>query len=136
VGFLLMFANAAVDPIDHWGVPRHLPAMATLPWVAVPAAVTAIALLGLLASARRLPAGQIGSAARVMALGAAWFLAGTAPFVVLDDRLFLRYSLFGNAGLAFILVSAPLALVDWGVVRSGAAATPAAKSPTPAPTPP
>lgn len=129
-GYLLMFANGAVDRFDLEGVPRALPLVAGRWPVALPALGAALALVALLALARRLPAGGAGRGARAMALGAAWFLAGTAPFVVLDDRLFLRYSVFGNAGLALLLSAVPLVLLDFRALRGAGAAAPAGAAPT------
>ena len=37
---------------------------------------------------------------RLAAFGYGWFLVATAPFVILDDRLFMRYGYFPHAGLA------------------------------------
>ena len=136
VGYLLMFPNGAVDPSDVWGVPRTLPELAALPAVMAPAVAAAVALLLLLALASRLPEGGAGRGTRAMALGGVWFLAGNAPFVVLSDRLFLRYSLFGNAGLALTLAALPAVLLDFRTFRDAAAARPAGAGPTPAPAPP
>ena len=41
--------------------------------------------------------------ARVAAFGLIWFWVATAPYAVLADRLFMRYSYFGHAGLAVAL---------------------------------
>jgi hypothetical protein len=49
----------------------------------------------------------------VAAFGLAWFFAGTAPFVVLADRLFIRYSYFGHAGLAVAVGGIASAVTQW-----------------------
>jgi hypothetical protein len=46
---------------------------------------------------RRAPGGE---AWRLLAFGYGWFLAAAAPYVVLQDRLFMRYAYFPHAGLA------------------------------------
>jgi hypothetical protein len=48
--------------------------------------------------ARRWPPGA--EAWRLATFGYGWFLAATAPFVIFEDRLFMRYSYFPHAGLA------------------------------------
>ena len=48
---------------------------------------------------RRMPAGY-GFSARVTAFGFIWFVIVIAPYVVLQSRLYMRYSYFGHAGLA------------------------------------
>jgi hypothetical protein len=55
----------------------------------------------------------VGPSARVAAFGLLWFFAGTAPFVVLADRLFMRYSYFGHAGLAIAAGAAAAAVAQW-----------------------
>jgi hypothetical protein len=40
------------------------------------------------------------SSARVLILGFMFFLAGVAPYLILESRLFMRYGYFGHAGLA------------------------------------
>jgi len=42
---------------------------------------------------------------RLAAFGCGWFLAAAAPYVVLQDRLFARYSYFPHAGLAVALAA-------------------------------
>jgi len=41
-----------------------------------------------------------GDAWRLTAFGYGWFLAAAAPYVILQDRLFMRYAYFPHAGLA------------------------------------
>jgi hypothetical protein len=47
------------------------------------------------------------------AFGCVFFLAATAPFAVLDDRLFLRYGYFGHAGLSLAAGAGLMALGDY-----------------------
>jgi hypothetical protein len=97
----------------------------------------AAALGALTVAARRIAAGPAGDPVRALALGFAWFLAGTAPFVVFADRLFLRYAYFGSAGLALTVLAVPAAAAEWWRVRQGRrAATAAATVPTTGPAPP
>jgi hypothetical protein len=101
--YLLSFLNGLVPRIDPekagWAIPPHLTAIAARgPMVALMAGLVVIEIV-LLVAARTHP-DLVGPSARVTALGLFWFFAGTAPFVVLADRLFMRYSYFGHAGLA------------------------------------
>ena len=41
-----------------------------------------------------------------------WFLLAAAPYVVLQDRLFMRYSYFAHAGLAVALAALALLLAQ------------------------
>jgi hypothetical protein len=50
------------------------------------------------------------SAGRLAAFGWGWFLVAAAPYVVLEDRLFMRYGYFPHAGLAVALSAAAAAL--------------------------
>lgn len=135
--YALMFSNAIVLPVDDWAVPARIPALAASVWVLVPLALAGLALTALLAAARRLPEGAAAMPLRVMAFGFAWFVAGSAPFVVFEDRLFLRYAYFGAAGLALVLSALPAAAAEWWrFKRRPAAASAAATAPTPGPAPP
>lgn len=49
---------------------------------------------------------------RVLAFGLAWFFIATLPYAVLDDRLFMRYSYLGHAGLALCIGVAAKGLFD------------------------
>ena len=46
-----------------------------------------------------------GNAGRLAAFGLGWFLVAAAPYVILQDRLFMRYSYFPHAGLAVALAA-------------------------------
>jgi hypothetical protein len=67
---------------------------------------------------------------RVAALGFGWFLVAAAPYVVLQDRLFARYSYFPHAGLAVGLAGLVAAFARRlaSVVRPVVAARPATSS--------
>jgi hypothetical protein len=101
--YLLSFLNVLVPDIDPeragWAIPPHLSALAaTLPMRVAMACLVAAAA-ALMVAARWRPA-RVGQSARVAAFGLTWFLAATSPFAVLADRLFIRYTYFGHAGLA------------------------------------
>jgi hypothetical protein len=72
--------------------------------------VVRVGLAALLAVEARLllwrPASRALAAA---ALGFAWFLLGVAPFLFLEDRLFMRYGYFAHAGLALAVAGLLLA---------------------------
>ena len=57
---------------------------------------------------RRRP--PLGIAVRLAIFGFGWFLAAAAPYVILQDRLFMRYSYFPQAGLAVALPALARAL--------------------------
>ena len=101
--YLLCFMNVLVPRIDPesagWSMPPRVVALSST----VPAVLVVASLLILEAAAvvcARFRPGSMKASARVAVFGFAWFLAATAPFVVLADRLFMRYSYLGHAGLA------------------------------------
>lgn len=65
---------------------------------------------------RRPPAGR---ALCLALLGFGWFLAAAAPYAILQDRLFMRYSYFPHAGLAVALPALAWALVERIKARAG-----------------
>lgn len=135
--YALMMSNAIVLPVDDWTVPPRIPALAARPLVVLSLALAAAAVLALLAWTRRMGGAEAARPARAMALGLAWFVAGTAPFAIFEDRLFLRYAYFGSAGLALLLAALPAAAAQWWRLRkSSGAGAPAATGPTSAPAPP
>ncbi len=66
---------------------------------------------------RRPPAGNAG---RLAVFGLGWYLLAAAPFVILDDRLFMRYSYFPHAGLAVALPALAWSLAQRFWRREGA----------------
>ena len=101
--YLLAIFNVLVPAVDPekagWAIPPHLRHFAaSTPLVVAMVCLAAVCVI-LLVAARWRPR-LVGPSARVVAFGLAWFFVGTAPFVVLADRLFMRYSYFGHAGLA------------------------------------
>ncbi len=68
-------------------------------WVQGAVLVTLIAALAALLALGRRPSTAL-HAVHAIAFGLAFFLLAVAPFLVFDDRLFMRYSYFGHAGLA------------------------------------
>jgi len=120
--YLLVFSDLLVRRTVDLAFPERLEAMAwTLP------AIGAFLLLLALEAAAILAARRLGPALRAAAFGFGWFLLGMAPFVVLRDRLFMRYTYFGHAGLAIAVTALLLAL--------SRRARPAATAPTPEPAP-
>jgi hypothetical protein len=109
--YLLFFLN----PLER-GVPVDVdvaPAAVRLASSAI--AQVAFCLLVLAAGAavwrgrRRPPAGR---PLRLALFGFGWFLAAAAPYVILQDRLFMRYSYFPHAGLAVALSALAWALAE------------------------
>lgn len=122
--YLLAIFNVLVPSVDPeragWAIPPHLRAFAaSTPLVVAMACLVAVEA-ALLVAARWRPH-LVGPSARAAAFGLAWFFAGTAPFVVLADRLFIRYSYFGHAGLAIAVGGLASAAAQW--IRAGRART-------------
>jgi hypothetical protein len=114
--YLLAIFNVLVPAVDPekagWAIPPHLRAFASSTPLVVAMACLAAVAVALLVAARWRPH-LVGPSARVAAFGLAWFFAGTAPFVVLADRLFIRYSYFGHAGLAVAVGGIASAVTQW-----------------------
>jgi hypothetical protein len=118
--YLLAIFNVLVPAVDPekagWAIPPHLRAFAaSTPLVVAMACLVAVGV-ALLVAARWRPH-LVGPSPRAAAFGLAWFFAGTAPFVVLADRLFVRYSYFGHAGLAIAVGGLASAAAQWIRVR-------------------
>jgi len=114
--YLLGILNALVPTVDPekagWAIPPHLRAFAaSTPLVVAMASLAAVDVV-LLVAARWRPQ-LVGAAARVVAFGLTWFFAGTAPFVVLADRLFIRYTYFGHAGLSVAIGGLASVAAHW-----------------------
>jgi hypothetical protein len=114
--YLLAIFNVLVPAVDPekagWAIPPHLRAFAASTPLVVAMACLAAVEVALLVAARWRPH-LVGPSARVIAFGLAWFFGGTAPFVVLADRLFIRYSYFGHAGLAIAAGGIASAVAQW-----------------------
>jgi hypothetical protein len=135
--YALMLSNTIVAPVDDWTLPTRIPVLARQAPVLAALALAAAALAALTAAARRIDARPASDPVRALSLGFVWFLAGTAPFVVFADRLFLRYVYFGSAGLALLVLAIPPAAAEaWRLRKPRAEAGSAATGPTPAPAPP
>ena len=97
--YLLVFLN----PLS-WGLPYDSdmsPAVLSLAVSGVAQIAFGALVLGEGAAiwrGRRRP--LAGNAGRLAVFGYGWFLVASAPYVVLRDRLFMRYSYFPHAGLA------------------------------------
>jgi protein O-mannosyl-transferase len=99
VAYLLVFLNPLC-----WGLPRDTdmpPAVLRLAASRVAQTAFCVLVLAVGAAAwrwRRRPPAE--SAGRLAVFGLGWFLLAAAPYVILEDRLFMRYSYFPHAGLA------------------------------------
>lgn len=51
------------------------------------------------------PKGRDAESVRLVTFGFLFFVIATAPYVILESRLFMRYSYFGHAGLALCLTA-------------------------------
>jgi hypothetical protein len=116
--YLLSFVNGLIPKVDPeqagWAIPPGIPALAgTTPMLLLMAGL--VIVTGVLLAWSRVRPASVGVPARVTAFGLAWFFVGTAPFAVLAERLFMRYSYVGHAGLAVALggVTAAIAGPAW-----------------------
>jgi hypothetical protein len=120
--YLLSFLNVLVPDVDPekagWAIPPHVSALAATTPMRVAMACLVAAAAALMVAARWRPA-RVGPSGRVAAFGLAWFLAGTSPFAVLADRLFIRYTYFGHVGLA-IAAGAVASAVTQSLLELGA----------------
>jgi hypothetical protein len=120
--YLLSFLNVLVPDVDPekagWAIPPHVSALAATTPMRVAMACLVAAAAALMVAARWRPA-RVGQSGRAAAFGLAWFLAGTSPFAVLADRLFIRYTYFGHAGLA-IAAGAVASAVTQSLLELGA----------------
>jgi hypothetical protein len=120
-GYLLDFFNPLVSVRE--GAPEHLGQ--TIASLVASTAFHGVMALAALACAfgavvgRKLTGAQ-ASLVRALVFGLAFFFLSMAPYAILQERLFLRYSYVGHVGLA-IALSAAFALVLRGA-RSLAAA--------------
>ncbi len=121
--YLLSFLNALVPSVDPeqagWAMPPRVVELAGTPIMLVLTTALLVLTAASMVWARVRPA-SVSSAARAALFGLAWFFAATAPFVVLADRLFMRYSYAGHAGLAIAAGGAAAALAQGGrATRAG-----------------
>ena len=126
--YLLSFLNLLVPNVDPetagWAMPPRVVELAQSPAIVlVVAALIALFVVALIRA--RLRPSSVSAPARVAALGFAWFVMATAPFAVLADRLFMRYSYAGHAGLALSVGGlAAGAAQRWRAHRSAGSAPP------------
>jgi hypothetical protein len=106
--YLFAFSNLLVAPATH---PAMTPLVSAVGHTAPAALVTvALACVGLAVLARAARKPGPSSEARVAAFGILWFFAASAPFVVLADRLFMRYTYFPLVGLCLAVTAGGLAV--------------------------
>jgi hypothetical protein len=110
VAYGLSFANVLVWPIDSAEMTVRIVSLSTRPWVLAVVSTLLVALSA--AAVRGRGSGGSGAASRTIAFGLAWFLLGMAPFVGFANRLFMRYTYFGHAGLALALTGAAWLAAD------------------------
>lgn len=124
---LLDFLNPVVVPIDDLALPPRVLALASSGAAHVGLVLLALASVALATLRLRLPPrAQAPAAAALFGLG--WFAAATAPFVLFENRLYMRYSYFGHAGLAWF--AGALGWFAWSLLRRPPPAErPATRSP-------
>jgi protein O-mannosyl-transferase len=96
VCYFLDFSNWLLAPLQDLAMPSAVAAFAGTWYARLFAAVLIIWEIVLLLFPSLLKTRN----SRLAAFGFAWFLIATLPFTIFQDRLFIRYSYLGHAGLA------------------------------------
>lgn len=94
--YFLDFSNWLLAPLQDYVMPARIAALADTLWVRVLLGILIVSEAVLFLFPRILKTQDL----RLVAFGFAWFLIATLPFAIFDDRLFMRYSYLGHAGLA------------------------------------
>lgn len=106
VAHALSFAGFLIPPFEN-SVGRAggaIAAMASSPGVQVFFALLVILLVWFLLAQRRMTS-PAAAPVRVAAFGFALFVLSMVPYVIVQDRLLLRYSYVGHAGIAVVLAT-------------------------------
>jgi len=135
--YLISFLNPLVPDVDPekagWAMPPRVVALAESPAMLL-ATAASIAVLVLAVVLVRVRPPALSAPTRVAALGFAWFVMATAPFAVLADRLFMRYSYAGHAGLALCVGGLAAGVAQrWRARRSSTADAPRPRLDNPSP---
>ena len=94
--YFLDFSNWLVAPLPDIRMPPQIAALAGTLYVRLLLGALIVAQIALFL----FPAMLKTQDQRLVAFGFAWFLIATLPFTIFEDRLFMRYSYLGHAGLA------------------------------------
>ena len=92
----LDFSNWLLAPLQDFIMPGNVAALAGTLYVRLLFGVLIMSEIAMLLFPRFLKAQGL----RLVAFGFAWFLIATLPFAIFENRLFMRYSYLGHAGLA------------------------------------
>jgi len=118
VGHALDFFNPLLPAMDKEGLPfgdRILSMSMSTIARALFAGLVAIEVV-LVARSRSI-SGRYGDSLRRIAFGVAFFLLAMAPYAILKNRLYLRYSYVGHFGLAFAFGETVRVGVEWAKRR-------------------
>jgi hypothetical protein len=107
-GYFLVFWNDLVYPMDDLELVSRVARLLGHPLAGLGAAALVLITAVLLVRARQ----ASGAVLRALAFGLVWFVAAAAAFLLLDERLFMRYSYFPHAGLSLAATAALAGLVD------------------------
>lgn len=119
-GHLLDFANFLVWPLSNWVMADKVSALIVQPllyWsVGILLLITGVGAIAIHWFRNGLPV-DLGRYLTGALFGVLWFGITSAPFVLFSDRLFMRYSYFGHAGVAITCASLFTALAQhlWGL---------------------
>jgi hypothetical protein len=117
--YLLSFTNLLVPDLnpdrEGWAIPPAVESAAfTVPALLLAVVVPVGAMAAAVAATLR-PA-SLPPSLRALGFGLCWFLLGLGPFVILADRLFMRYAYVAHAGLA-LAAGGVIALALEGLAR-------------------
>jgi hypothetical protein len=109
----LDFSNLLLTPLESYVMPDSVAVLAGKLYVRLLFCVLTLSEIAILLFPRFLrPQGL-----RVVVFGFAWFLIATLPFTIFADRLFMRYSYLGHAGLALCVGGLVESMVGWFSTR-------------------
>lgn len=114
--YFLAFANLLTRAPDTLTMPANVLRLADAPAIQIGFCLLCVTAAGALIWLRQRPPGGYHSI-RMVGFGLLFFLISAAPFVILVDRLFMRYAYWAHAGLAIAAGAALQALLQAAIPR-------------------
>jgi hypothetical protein len=109
----LDFSNLLLTPLESYVMPDSVAVLAGKLYVRLLFCVLTLSEIAILLFPKFLKSQGL----RVVVFGFAWFLIATLPFTIFADRLFMRYSYLGHAGLALCVGGLVEGMVGWFSTR-------------------
>lgn len=116
-GYLASFFNSLVLPVDSLAMPARALSFSESTFTIAFFIIVVVLDLCVFLFLRWLPESWVRQL-RPLAFGFSFFLIANAPYVILENRLFMRYGYFGHAGLALCSASVFGLAVDAAVTAS------------------